>query len=261
MIKNLPPFTRAVVIALAASLLLFIIIPGLAISALPLYPPLVLRGHVWRLLSYPLAYFDPMAGIVGNLMKLLWTGMLLVFFGGELETILHTKRLATWSLSTVTAGGLLFCLLSPDGILTGPAVLAMFLLTGFAYLWPTRQIAIFGIFWIKSWIVALVVFILYVIPLQGFNLDVSATNVFGPVFGSLAALAVFHVAYRQYAFGRGFLSRFDRSPAAKRKTFDELNPRDVEQKIDELLDKISKGGIGSLSREERDFLLKHSDKK
>jgi hypothetical protein len=161
----------------------------------------------------------------------------------------------------VAAGGIIFCVLSPDGILTGPAILTMFMLTGFAYLWPTRQIAIFGIFWIKSWIVALVVFILYVIPLQGFNMDISATNVFGPVFGAIAALTVFHVAYRQYAFGRAFLTRFDRGAGTKRKTFDEMNPRDVEQKIDELLDKISKGGIGSLSREERDFLLKHSDKK
>jgi hypothetical protein len=261
MIKNLPPVTRALVIALGVSFLFSVIASTLALSALPLYPPLVLRGHVWRLITYPFYYFSPMAGVVGNLMKLLWTGMLFVYFGAELEAIIHAKRFGTWAAITVVSGGILFTVFSPDGALAGPAVLTMFMLAGFAYMWPTRQIAIFGIFWIKSWIVAAVVFVLYIIPLNSFNVDASASNLFAPIYGTIAALVIFHIAYRQYSFGRGVLSTFDRAPKIARSTFDESNPRDIERRIDEILDKISKGGVGSLSRDERDFLLKHSENK
>lgn len=261
MIKNLPPFTRALLIALGGSFLFSVVASTLAISVLPLYPPLVMAGQIWRLVTYPLYYFSPMSGLVGNLMKLLWTGMLIVFFGGELETIVHTKRFGVWAASVVVAGGVIFSLLSPDGALAGPSIVTMFMLAGFAYMWPTRQIAIFGFFWIKSWIVALVVLVLYVIPLNGFRVDASATNIFGPVFGAIAALVIFHIAYRQYSFGRGLLSRFDRAPRPQKHAFDESSPRDIERRIDEILDKISKGGVGSLSREEKDFLLKHSENK
>jgi hypothetical protein len=171
----------------------------------------------------------------------------------------HSKRLG-WALAGTTAlAGLIFALLSPDGVFAGPAILVMFLLAGFAYMWPTRQVAIFGIFWIKSWIIAAVVLVLYIIPFQGFNLDTSATNIFGPIFGALAAIVFFHVMYQQYSFGKGVLSRFDRSKAPRKRAFDESNAHDVEKRIDEILDKISKGGVRSLSKDEKDFLLKHSE--
>jgi hypothetical protein len=262
MIRNLPPVTRALIFALAASFLFSIVAPGLSISTLPLYPRAIVDSlQIWRVLTYPLYYFEPMSGIVGNLMKLLWTGMLIVYFGGELEAIIHSRRFAWGIIGTTLVGGVIFSLLSPDGVLAGPAILTMFMLTGFAYMWPVRQVAIFGIFWIKSWIIAAAVLVLYVIPLQGFNLDTSASNVFGPIFGTIAALVFFHVTYRQYSFGRGLLSKFDRSRKPARRAFDESNPHDVERRIDEILDKISKGGVGSLSRDEKDFLLKHSENK
>jgi hypothetical protein len=261
MIQNLPPVTRAILILLAGSLVFSALAPTLAMTVLPLYPRGVFGGQIWRLLSYPLFYFSPGAGVVGNLMKLLWTGMLILFFGGELETILHSRRVG-WAVGIVTLlGGVVFSLLSPDGVLIGPSIVTMFLLGGFAYMWPTRQIAIFGIFWIKSWIVAVAVLALYIIPLRDFNLDVSASNVFGPIFGTVAAVVYFHVVYRQYSFGRAFLSRFDRSAKAEKRTLDDSSPHEVERKIDEILDKISKGGVSSLSKAEKDFLLKHSENK
>ena len=83
------------------------------------------------------------------------------------------------------------------------------MLGGFAYMWPKREISIMGLFWVKSWVIALAVFILSVIPMNGTRLDLSAANLFGPLFGVLGAIVCFHVMYRQYSFGRAFLNRVE----------------------------------------------------
>jgi len=135
----------------------------------------------------------------------------------------------------------------------------MFVLGGFAYMWPKREISIFGIFWIKAWIIALAIFVVSVIPVSGFNMDTSATNLFGPVFGALGAIVYFHITYRQYNFGTALMSRLDSAGGPSRKTaFDASDPGSIEHRIDSILDKISTSGMQSLSKEEREFLLTHS---
>src|SRR5439155_20725840 len=131
--------------------------------------------------------------------------MIVAFFGAELESIVHTKRLATALAVTVITGGLLFSFMSGDGTLAGPGIITMFLLGGFAYMWPKREISIFGIFWIKAWVIALVIFFLSIIPFSEFQWDTSASNLLAPIFGALGAITFLHVTYRQYSFGRAFL--------------------------------------------------------
>src|SRR5205085_725453 len=138
-----------------------------------------------------------------------WMSMMVAFFGGELEAIIHTKRLTTALAVTVIGSGLLFCLLSPDGVLAGPSIITMFVLGGFAYMWPKREISIFGLFWVKAWMIAVALFLLSIIPFSGLQLDTSASNLFAPIVGALGAIIFLHVTYRQYSFGRSFLSSFD----------------------------------------------------
>jgi uncharacterized protein DUF6576 len=194
--------------------------------------------------------------------------MVVAIFGGELETIIHTKRLSIALASTVIVGGLLFSIMSPDGVLSGPGIITMFMLGGFAYMWPKREISIFGIFWIKAWIIALVIFVVSVIPMSGMQLDTSASNLFGPFFGAFGAIVFLHAMYRQYSFGRAFLNRIeDTFKGNKRvsplKSFtgfkaDSTDPKAVEARIDSILDKIADKGMDSLNKEEKEFLLTHS---
>lgn len=266
MFRNLPPLCKGILVALIASALLSLAIPGIMVSSVPLYSQLALRGlQVWRFVSYPFFVLASARGLLSALFTLLWIGFIVAIFGGELETIVHTKRLTIALAATVVIGGLIFSFLSPDGALAGPGIITMFLLGGFAYLWPKREISLFGLLWVKAWVIALAVFILSVIPMTGMRLDTSAANLFGPVFGVLGAIVYFHIAYRQYSFGRAFLTRMEdvfSRRASKRpvplKGGDENSPRMIEAHIDAILDKIASHGMQSLSKDEREFLLKHS---
>jgi hypothetical protein len=73
------------------------------------------------------------------------------------------------------------------------------------------------------------------------------------------------VIYRQYSFGRALLNRAEdvlmqrpvrRSPSARGTVLND--PKAIEARIDAILDKIASSGMQSLSKEEREFLLKHS---
>jgi hypothetical protein len=262
MFRNLPPLCKGIIIAWIASAVISLAVPSIIQSVIPLYPALALRGlQIWRFASYPFFFMASGRGLLGSLINLAWMSMMVAFFGGELEAIIHTKRLTTALAITVIGGGLLFCLLSPDGVLASPGIITMFMLGGFAYMWPKREISIFGIFWVKAWIIAVAIFLLSIIPFSGFEFDTSASNLFAPIVGALGAIVFLHVAYRQYSFGRSFLNGFDgvsRKRTAKRAVLDSNDPRAVEHRIDAILDKISKSGMQSLSKDEREFLLRHS---
>src|ERR1017187_4833565 len=208
MFRNLPPLCKGIIVALVASTVLSLAIPSLTVSALPLYPQLAIRGlQIWRLFTYPFFIIASMRGLIGSLLNLLWIGMIVAIFGSELETIIHTKRLTIALGATVVGCGILFSFISPAGVLYGPGIITMFMLGGFAYMWPKREISIFGIFWVKAWIIALVIFIVSIIPMSGMQLDTSASNLFGPIFGAIGAIVFLHATYRQYSFGRAFLNR------------------------------------------------------
>jgi len=262
MFRNLPPLCKSIIIGWIASAAISLFLPSIVQSVLPLYPALALRGlQVWRFATYPFFVMISGRGLLGGIINLAWMSMMVAFFGGELETIIHTKRLTTALAITVIGGGLLFCLLSPDGALAGPSMITMFVLAGFAYMWPKREISIFGLFWVKAWMIAVALFLLSIIPFSGLQLDTSASNLFAPVVGALGAIVFLHITYRQYSFGRSFLNRFDgavQKSKSKKPSLDTGDPRAVEHRIDAILDKISKSGMQSLSKEEREFLLRHS---
>ncbi|MDP4243418.1 MAG: rhomboid family intramembrane serine protease [Bacteroidota bacterium] len=221
---------------------------------MPLYAESVLHGfQIWRILTYPFFFIASGHSLIGSLFTLLWNCMLIAFFGGELEEIIHSNRFWRALVVTLVAAGLVFLLLDPHGILAGPGILTMFVLGGFAYMWPKREISVFGVFWIKAWIIALVIFVVSIIPLSGFALDTSASNLFAPLAGAFGAMLYLHFTYRQYHFADTVFSRFEHN-----KTTANEADMPVEHRIDMILDKISRSGIDSLSREERDFLLKNT---
>ncbi len=266
MFRNLPPLCKIIVIALAASAVLSLAVPAIMASVMPLYSQLLTHEYqAWRLVTFPFFVMASMRALIASIFNVLWVAVIIAMFGGELETIVHTKRLAVSLAITVVFGGIIFSFISPAGVLAGPSVITMFMLGGFAYLWPKREISVFGLFWVKAWVIALAVFILSVIPMNGMKLDSSAANLFGPIFGACGAIVCFHILYRQYRFGKAFLDRAEdmlKGKPARRsgsaKTTEANNPKAIEAHIDAILDKIASSGMQSLSKEEREFLLKNS---
>jgi hypothetical protein len=259
MFRNLPPLCKGIIVALAASMLLSLLVPTIMVSVLPLFPPLLFRGQIWRIFTYPFFMLASMRSLIGSIFTLLWAGIIIAMFGGELETIVHTNRLTIALGGAVIVGGILFSLLSSGGALAGPGIITMFMLGGFSYMWPKREISILGLFWVKAWVIALAIYILSIIPMNGMQLDTSASNLFGPTFGALAAIVYFHIMYRQYRFGQAIL---DKSEAIFKRNRGKMqsasDPKSIEARIDSILDKIASTGMQSLSKEEREFLLRNS---
>ena len=65
-----------------------------------------MRGfQLWRLVTYPFFMLASMRGLIGAILSLLWNCIIIAMFGGELETIIHTKRLTILLAITVIASG------------------------------------------------------------------------------------------------------------------------------------------------------------
>lgn len=251
MFKLTPPFCRAILISLMVGALATTFAFDAWAGALALHGQSAFSGlQIWRFFTYPL---------VTRLFAALGAGLIIWFFGSELEQMVHTRKLALAAGATVVSGGIVFALIEPGGVLTGPAILSMFVLGAFAYMWPTREVSIMGLFSVKAWIIALAYFLLSVIPSTGTRLDTRTAAWFAPVYGAVAAIVSFHLMFRQHSFGKQTLDkiarRFDKQP---RKTLEPEHPKYVEKRIDEILDKIASKGMSSLTEEEKDFLLKHS---
>ncbi|MEO6939324.1 MAG: rhomboid family intramembrane serine protease [Candidatus Kapaibacterium sp.] len=249
MFRNLPPVVRYLLAAFVASFVLDLIGGRIALYATALFSNSVYPGfQLWRLVTYP---------FITSFYSLLRVGLILFFFGSELETIVHSQRLGYALLAAVILGGLIFTFVARDSAMGGPTIVYMFVLAGFTYLWPNRQVSLFGMFMVRTWPIALAMFVFAILPMNGTTLDTSASKLFEPIFGTLFGLAYFHITYRQYKFGANLLAMF-KPKATPKSVGDWSEKKTVEAQIDALLDKISRNGMDSLTKDEREFLFKHS---
>lgn len=264
MLRSIPPFCRALILILGLSAVIGLFMQGLWAGTLLLSGREVLEGfQVWRLFTYP---------FVTQIFGALSAGLVLWFFGSELEQIVHTGKLATMMMASIVIGGVLFLLIDRDGIMGGPSTISIFILAGFAYMWPMREISVMGMFNLKAWVIALIFFVIAIIPANGTRLDYSPSQIFAPTFAAISALIMFHIAFRQYSFGGAAMSKITNSIGssvmrsgfarktglAKEPEIDLTSKRAIERRIDEILDKIAAKGMKSLSEEEKEFLLTYS---
>jgi membrane associated rhomboid family serine protease len=132
----LPPLTFGILIGLLAMFLAsgvvanFIAPLAPALEALPLVPGRVLEGQVWRLLSYALLHD------LGNPFHLLLNGLMIFFFGRELEARWGAGRYVLFFVLTVFVGGLFVLGTTVTGIGRGlPAIGASAFSEGLIVAW------------------------------------------------------------------------------------------------------------------------------
>lgn len=247
MFKNVPPLSRAILLALIASTVASLFLRDTWIALLALHGPAVTSHfEIWRLLTYP---------FVASLYGALGAGLITWFFGSELEQIVHTQKLALMLGLTIVIGGILFMFIDPTGFLYGPAMIGVFFLTGFAYMWPKREISIMGLFFVKAWIIALVYVVIMLIPNAGTRLDLRASAIFAPLFAAISSIVIFHLTYKQHSIKPKFAEKIISN---KRPAEDPKDPKAIERRIDQILDKIASKGMNSLTQEEKDFLMVNS---
>ncbi len=258
---------------LVANILVFVLVqPGTFLyGILTLFPPAVVgldRFYIpvmpfrpWGLFSYMFLH----AGF-GHLF---WNMIGLFFFGPRLETRLGTRGFA-WLYFLSGLGGAAFSFLFSFGSpVVGASAAVYGVLIGFAMYWPREKIYIWGVIPIQARVLAaLLLFTSLYSGIAGAGGGVAH-------FAHLGGLAVGagYLRWRDWHSGKGrreFRRRVEHTPSldgsdreARERwssidlfSIHELNRGEVEQ----LLDRVEDGGVKALSREERAFLDRMSNR-
>jgi membrane associated rhomboid family serine protease len=210
-----------------------------------LVPSLVFtQGQIWRLATYIFLH-DPQGPwhLVFNMLAL-W------MFGSEIESIWGTRRfLQFYLISGVGAGLLSFFTWNTPIIGASGAVLA--LLTVYAMYFPRRQVLMFFIFPMPVWLAVIII---------GF---ISLAGSIGSA-GGIAHLTHLGGIMVALVYVKGVQSAAWLSRRIYRQNTAVTNPEDNtvrnydESQVDPILEKIHLHGMDSLTRQERNTLLRFS---
>ena len=218
--------------------------------------------ELWQLFTHPL--FHPDTRLPWSLIELFFGGLVLYFFGSELERTWGSHSFLKYFLCGIL-GALLFAFLLSFipgqmypyyGMAGGNAAL----LTAYAMFWPDRKILFMFFIPMKMKWFILLLFILLAFSGGGASLiQYSGGALAGAIFlyyyarkGSIGSVSS---PFKKIA--SGLWERWERYKRKRRiqAKQEEINRRiAMKAKVDELLEKISKKGIKSLSSREKSFL-------
>lgn len=245
-VPGLPLFGASVVSTLiVANVAIYVIAILLPIGRVgELVPQLVLRGEIWRLITVQYLHANPM--------HLLFNMLALHLLGAQLEHIWGRRRFfAVYTLSGV-AGSVAFVALAAVGRMSlaasavGASGCVLGLLGAAAVLFPTQSIFVYGIFPIRIRTAALIFAGLYVLNIvrSGANYGGDAAHLAGLLFGAWWA-------WSGERWWDGLAARRPRrvDTGGFQRRVQQRN--DDARLIDEILAKVHREGIQSLTRAER----------
>lgn len=235
--------------------------PLIAIFALrPIY--ILEYFWVWQIFTYQFLH--------GGFFHILFNMFALWMFGSELELYWGRKQFIKYYLISGTGAGIFIFLLpvmlsTPNSVTLGASGAVFGVLLAYAIYWPDRTVLVFGIFPIK---IKYLVLIIGLISLIG-TLQMKGGGGISHI-GHLGGLISGYLYLIYMIKNKGSYSKNNSwNPIKRWKMYRQRkrwqkNQREVlenmhmEEKVDYLLDKISKYGMQSLSKDEKNFLKKAS---
>ncbi len=227
---------------------------GGATAQLALLPDEVFRGQVWRLFTWPLA--ETLS---------LWTVLTLVmlwYFGRDIETTIGRNQMAKLFLGiwmSLTVAAVIIGVLLPGVGLGGLRDVQFGILLLWIAEYPTRKF----FFGIPAWVLGSVLLAIQILQFVGLRMWGSLfVLLFGLLGVAVAAKGVGLLSNLSFIPGgrsahhRTRQSRSRRSPASSQPTRHERRHTSDEDRMDDLLGKISANGIHSLTKGERAELEK-----
>jgi membrane associated rhomboid family serine protease len=229
----------------------------------------LLARYPWTLFTYMFVHVGFMH-ILSNMLWLYWIGIIFADFMGQ------TRLVYTYILGGI-AGGILyiatFPLLYPrvDTSIVGNATLigasagVMAVIVAAAMLVPDYELMLLLFGRVKLKYLAIAAFILTSVIDFGINSGGKVSHFGGAIYG-----AIFLWQYRKgndisggfanfiKGIGDFFKGKRNKKARPMKNKFQTSNSRDRQRRIDEILDKISRSGYDSLSKEEKEFLFKSS---
>jgi len=226
------------------------------IFAIPGHPERV-PANLWTIVTYMFVHVD----FFHLFSNMLW----LYFFGRFFSDYVGNARLMPVYLVGGLCGALVYVLLGfvlPSGSLRGASAAVMAVVVCVAAVVPEHEARLFNIWSIRLKYLALVSVVLTSILDLASNTGGKVAHLGGAVFGLVYGLQL----RKGKNMLRGFSKMFQRRQRTtlrvehRRPMSDEdYNASRValQRRVDEILDKISRSGYDSLSKEEREFLHKH----
>ncbi|WCM42555.1 rhomboid family intramembrane serine protease [Flavobacterium sp. CBA20B-1] len=256
-IKNLSVEIKLIIVVSTISLLVMLmklVAPGFYISIieqLALFSNFqVFNYRIWQFVTYSFLHADIMHLLLNMLMLYLFSQMFFTFFNEK-------QFLKAYFLGGIFAGLFYFVVSNIFGINTfvvgasGAVMAVFFTVVGYN---PKMQVRLI-VFSVKIYYIAIALLIFDILQLFLSNSGGHLAHLGGSIFG---------FCYGKYLGGFTFV--FPKKSKVKsnlRTVHNKMNPtknnstnNSVQQKIDVILDKISKSGYDSLTKEEKEFLFK-----
>lgn len=211
--------------------------------------------HFWTLFTYMFLHVD----IWHLISNMLW----LWFLGRVFSDLIGNKKLMFVYIAGGLAGGLTYLITSASieslqySVLLGASGSVMAIVVAAAVVAPDYKVYPFGIPLALKWL-ALISFILTTVLDLSVNTGGKAAHIGGAIFGLMYGYSL-----KSGNFLSGIFTRKSHLKVAhSRLTDEEFNKRNVSirKRTDEILDKISRSGYDSLSRDEKNFLKQNHDK-
>jgi membrane associated rhomboid family serine protease len=217
-----------------------------------LNPAKVNQFHIYQLLTY--------AFLHGDFFHILFNMLTLWMFGSELESYWGRKNFLIFFLLGAISGGVLTWGVNffwKQGIVVGASAGVFAVLIAYALIWPNREVLFMLIFPIKIKYVVFLIMVPMMFLYSGGNIAHMA-HLGGGLFG-------FGYWFANKKFRFDFEKFLDWDDYIRRKKFkmyqEEMESRSKAiDRVDELLEKISKHGYNSLSSKEKKFLNEASNK-
>ena len=221
-------------------------------SIFALTPAKVSHFWVWQLFTYSFLHAD-FFHILFNMISL-W------MFGSDLENTWGSDLFLKAYLFASLMGGVLTYLVSfwiPQGIVLGASGGIYGLLVAFAMIWPNREILFMAIFPIKAKYFVIIIMLMLAFSQGGGHIAHFAHA--GGALGGFLFVRYFETFRNLWNWNFSISRTIQRRKM--RKYQEEMNLRlNAKTRVDELLDKISKEGMNSLTRKEKKFLNEASTK-
>ena len=211
----------------------------------------------WSIFSYGFLH--------GGFLHLLFNMIALHFIGNLFIDYFTQKQLLTFYISGTFFGGLLYMLsysyfplfADSNSILVGSSAGVSAIFMGIAAYIPNFEFKVPLIGFVKLWIFAAIWIGFDILGLIGPNAGGHFAHLGGSLFGFLYVnnasnrpLHLFDAFFNLFKSKKKPLRTVYKSPQKKQ------TKTDQQKKIDSILDKISKSGYDSLSKEEKEFLFK-----
>jgi membrane associated rhomboid family serine protease len=246
--------------------------------AIPAYIP-ELSVKPWTILTYMFLHFD-FLHILFNMAWLYWFGKIFLEFLPSRQLVwIYFLGGITGGLFYVFAFNIfpVFSTIVPVSYALGASASVMAIVTAIAVFVPNYTIQLFLFGRLKIIYLAIILFIFDFFMIPSGNAGGHIAHIGGAFFG-----AFYIVLYRYFkttspslnspGFIRDLMNRFrvrgntgSSSGANNRRPVSDeeynLKKRDTQKKVDEILDKISKGGYDCLTKDEKEFLFRTSNKR